>query len=380
MLKRNNIVYIIDGLGMGGAERLMIPVLKYLDRGMFYPRVCVLQDKDGNPIADELRQLGVQVDFLPVSYLREFSAVPRIRSYLQNVNANLVHTQLEFGNILGGIAAKSLGLPCVSTVHTIPSLEKRRKMKLHNMLELFILRVLFDVTIAVSEETRNYYVKFGRLNSTKVKTIYNGIDLSQFIESQKKEKRGIIRAELQIPSSARLIITVAVLRELKGIQYMLRAFPALLKKHPNTYYLIVGDGMYRETLVGEVEKLGLQRNVIFVGRRMDIPQLLSASDVFVLPTLTEALPTVLAEAMAAKQPVVACAVGGIPEMITEGVNGKLIPSKDPQALTDACEKLLDNPEQTTAMGEAGWQIVEEKFNITTQVNNLKELYLSLLSS
>ena len=163
MLKRNNIVYIIDGLGMGGAERLMIPVLKYLDRGMFYPRVCVLQDKDGNPIADELRQLGVQVDFLPVSYLREFSAVPRIRSYLQNVNANLVHTQLEFGNILGGIAAKSLGLPCVSTVHTIPSLEKRRKMKLHNMLELFILRVLFDVTIAVSEETRNYYVKFGRL-------------------------------------------------------------------------------------------------------------------------------------------------------------------------------------------------------------------------
>ncbi|MCB0103935.1 MAG: glycosyltransferase [Anaerolineales bacterium] len=380
MLKRNNIVYIIDGLGMGGAERLMIPVLKYLDRGMFYPRVCVLQDKDGNPIADELRQLGVQVDFLPVSYLREFSAVPRIRSYLQNVNANLVHTQLEFGNILGGIAAKSLGLPCVSTVHTIPSLEKRRKMKLHNMLELFILRVLFDVTIAVSEETRNYYVKFGRLNSTKVKTIYNGIDLSQFIESQKKEKRGIIRAELQIPSSARLIITVAVLRELKGIQYMLRAFPALLKKHPNTYYLIVGDGMYRETLVGEVEKLGLQRNVIFVGRRMDIPQLLSASDVFVLPTLTEALPTVLAEAMAAKLPVVACAVGGIPEMITEGVNGKLIPSKDPQALTDACEKLLDNPEQTTAMGEAGWQIVEEKFNITTQVNNLKELYLSLLSS
>ena len=380
MLKRNNIVYIIDGLGMGGAERLMIPVLKYLDRGMFYPRVCVLQDKDGNPIADELRQLGVQVDFLPVSYLREFSAVPRIRSYLQNVNANLVHTQLEFGNILGGIAAKSLGLPCVSTVHTIPSLEKRRKMKLHNMLELFILRVLFDVTIAVSEETRNYYVKFGRLNSTKVKTIYNGIDLSQFIESQKKEKRGIIRAELQIPSSARLIITVAVLRELKGIQYMLRAFPALLKKHPNTYYLIVGDGMYRETLVGEVEKLGLQRNVIFVGRRMDIPQLLSASDVFVYPTLTEALPTVLAEAMAAKLPVVACAVGGIPEMITEGVNGKLIPSKDPQALTDACEKLLDNPEQTTAMGEAGWQIVEEKFNITTQVNNLKELYLSLLSS
>jgi len=118
--------------------------------------------------------------------------------------------------------------------------------------------------------------------------------------------------------------------------------------------------------------------VIFAGLRNDIPRLLSASDIFVLPTLTEALPTVLAEAMAARLPIVACAVGGVPEMVTDGENGRLVSAGIPRELSDACIALLAVPEVRKKMGEKGWQIVNEKFNIQEQVGQLGKLYLELI--
>ena len=137
-------------------------------------------------------------------------------------------------------------------------------------------------------------------------------------------ERAKVRAELGIPSDANLLTSVAVLRPQKGIQYMIRALSAILASIPNTYYLVVGDGSHRNFLMEEVNTSNLGNRVIFTGMRKDVARLLSASDVFVLPTLTEALPTVLAEAMAARLPIVASRVGGIPEMITTGQNGCLV--------------------------------------------------------
>ena len=105
---------------------------------------------------------------------------------------------------------------------------------------------------------------------------------------------------------------------------------------------------------------------------------LAASDVFVLPTLTEALPTVLAEAMALGLPIVASAVGGIPEMVSNGRNGYLVNPRNPSELADVCRKLLSSPESRTSMGDEGLEIVQQKFNIETQVRQMRELYLDLL--
>jgi glycosyltransferase involved in cell wall biosynthesis len=187
-----------------------------------------------------------------------------------------------------------------------------------------------------------------------------------------------VRAELGIPSDASLFTTVAVLRPLKGIQYMIRALPAILASDPNTYYLVVGDGSHRDALIEEVKKFGVRDRVVFAGMRRDVPRLLSASDVFVLPTLTEALPTVLAEAMAAKLPIIASRVGGVPEMLTDGQNGCLVEPKDVEGLARACIDLLANPEKRTAMGAEGWKIVNQKFNIEKQVDQLEALYLEQL--
>src|SRR4029450_7587873 len=115
--------------------------------------------------------------------------------------------------------------------------------------------------------------------------------------------------------------------------------------HPKTYYLIVGGGSHHEALIEEVNRTGVGERVIFAGMRRAVPRLLAASDIFVLPTLTEALPTVLAEAMAAKLPIIASRVGGVPEMVMDGQNGCLVEPEDVDGLANACIGLLANPEK-----------------------------------
>jgi glycosyltransferase involved in cell wall biosynthesis len=159
---------------------------------------------------------------------------------------------------------------------------------------------------------------------------------------------------------------------------MIQALPAILKNDPDVYYLIVGTGTHQDSLKAEAEKAGINDRVIFAGMRKDIPRLLAASDIFVLPTLTEALPTVLAEAMASHLPIIATSVGGVPEMVENGQNGLLVEPEKPDVLSEACIHLLTSPEERHTMGENGWKVVSNKFNIQNQVENLKLVYLNQL--
>jgi len=378
--RKYKIAYVIDGLSMGGAERLIVPILKHLSRTDFDAYVCALQSKDGNPIAEEIRILGIPVDCLEIKHLRDLNALPRLIKYLKEIDADLVHTQLEFANILGNISSKYLRLPSVCTIHVMPSLDVKTKSKLHQRLEWFVLRYFCNHVISVADEAKQYHLEISGASPDQVSTIYNGIDLSGFLSLDYDFERTNIRAELGIPSDANLLTTVAVLRPQKGIQYMIRALPAILASIPNTYYLVVGDGAHRKTLVEEANKANVSNRVIFTGMRKDVDRLLAASDIFVLPTLTEALPTVLAEAMAAKLPIVASRVGGIPEMVTDGQNGCLVEAENLDGLTTACIHLLNDPEKRIAMGMEGWNIVNQTFNIERQVDKLEELYIEQLSA
>lgn len=374
------LAYFIDGLGMGGAERLMVPVLRNLNKELFEPRVCVFQVRGGNPVAEDLRANGIPVDDLPIPYLRDLTAVPRLRAYLQKYRIDLVHTQLEMGDTLGNIATKLLRLPSVSTIHTMPSQDMSLKSKIHQQVEWFALHHFCDRIISVSEEARQHHLRISNETPAKVTTLYNGIELSPYRQLDPEHERQAVRREFEIPANARLLTTVAVLREPKGIQFMIRAMPQILALFPDTYYLIVGNGAYYDTLLGEVEENGISKHVIFAGMRRDIPSLLFASDVFVLPTLTEALPTVLAEAMAARLPIVASAVGGVPEMIENEKNGYLVTAGNVHELVETCNSLLVNVEKRRTMGENGWQVVNQKFNIVEQVRKLEKLYLDLIYS
>jgi glycosyltransferase involved in cell wall biosynthesis len=376
--RKYRIAYLIDGLSMGGAERLMGPILQHLSRAHFDPYVCAMQSKDGNLLADEIRALGVPVECLDIKRLRDLDAIPRLNKYLKRVGADLVHTQLEAANILGNLSAKFLRLPSLCTIHVMPSLDVKTRTKLHQRVEWFVLRHFCNRVISVSEEARAYHIQISGSSPEQVTTIYNGIDLSAFVSMDDAKEREAVRLELNIPQDANVLVTVAVLRPPKGIQFMIRALPKVLTPHPNTYYLIVGDGPHHDALIDEADKAGVSKQVIFAGMRKDVPRLLAASDVFVLPSLTEALPTVLAEAMAARLPVIASRVGGIPEMIANGQNGLLVEPEDPASLSHACIRLLDYPNERPTMGAAGWKIVNQKFSIERQVAQLMELYLEQL--
>jgi glycosyltransferase involved in cell wall biosynthesis len=377
--KKKNIVWMIDGLGMGGAERLTIPYLQYLANEGFQPRVCVLQERQGNHFAKVLTQMGIPVDLVPVKYLRDLTAIPRLVRYLRTHRTTLVHTQLEFSNTLGNIAAKLLQLPSLCTLHTID--EPARGTKAYRRLKVMLwsLRYFCDRVITVSDELRKHHLAGSKAAPGSVITLYNGIDQSPFRKLD-PEKRTAVREELGIPLAAPLMLTVAVLREPKGIQYMLEAMPIILQAIPEAYYLIVGDGNYRSALEQISDNLNISSRVIFAGYREDIPGLLSTSNVFVLPTLTEALPTVLAEAMATGLPIIASAVGGIPEMVDDQINGILLPPKDPRKLATACIRVLTNCREAQEMGIKGQVIAATKFDIQEQARHLGLVYQELLQA
>src|SRR5215211_621078 len=373
MEKQQPIIWMIDGLGPGGAEQLMPATLKHLKDAGYNIRICALQVRSGNPIAEELTLIGIPVDLIPVPTLRHPLNLFRILRYLRRYQPQILHTQLEFSDILGTVAARILGIPTVSTLHTLDTFEEKKSATWRLKLRWFVLRNFCKKILAVSEKTRTHHLQSGRLGAKKLITLYNGIDISRF-KNIDKSVQYQLKQSLKLPAQSQIIITVAVLREPKGIQYMLKAMANILDQVPNAHYLIVGDGAYGPPLRALVTELAIQKYVTFAGHRTDIPALLSISDVFVLPTLGDALPTVLIEALAAEIPIIASNVGGVPEIIENEVNGLLVPPADSDALTRACLKLIQNHELTARIIQAGNSVVQERFNIGVQVEQLSCIY------
>ncbi len=379
-----NVIWFIDGLGMGGAERLLVPYLRHLHGDSFRVRVCAFQVKDGNLVADQIRQLGVAVDLLPIHHLRDASAIPRLARYLGQQQAHLVHTQLEFANTLGTTAAylrRATGggrLPTVATLHTFDDAQTPGKEARRIRLMWWALRHGCRQIIAVSDGLRRYLEQEARLPPERCLTLYNGIDVDRF-RPQPAAARLAQRQAFNIPPAAPLLITVAVLRQPKGIQHMLQALPALRQTWPDLRYLVVGSGAHAAALEALTVQLGITEAVIFAGTRHDIPDLLAMSDLFVLPTLDDALPTVLMEAMAVGLPLVASNVGGVPEMVTHQQNGLLVPPGNADALVQACRHILQNPTLAQSMSIAGQQTAAARFNITHQAQKLAQIYHTLLA-
>lgn len=368
------VLYLIDSLGPGGAEHLLAAYLPFLRRAGVVPTVIALQDQQGNPLARRIEAQGIPVAELGIRRLRQRGAFGRVRRAIAAAGPEVVHTQLEFAAVLGIPAARRLHLPAVATLHTLDAPAPRSRLALHFRLMAWALRRARRV-IAVSEITRQHYLERARLRPERVVTMYNGIDPTTFQTGP--EVRAAVRAEFGLAPDAQVLVTVAVQREPKGIQYMLEALPQVAEAFPAVRYLLVGDGPYRPALEEQEARLGLSHRVVFTGARDDVARLLAAADLFVLPSLTEALPTVVAEAMAAGLPIVATTVGGIPEMVRHGEAALLVPPQDPEALASAVTRLLANPRQAAAMGRSGRRLAASRFDIRTQAQALADDYRAL---
>ncbi len=296
----------------------------------------------------------------------------KLARYFKENPVNILHVN-DAGAEPASIAARLAGVPhIVGTLHVLPY----NKMQdwVSCLIEFFSIRSM-DVAIAVSEATKKAWIQQTGIAADRIKVVLNGMDLSAFT---REYDVAAVRQELSIPAAAYVISVPARLHPLKGHQYLFEAVSQIRSELPQIMVLIIGDGVLRESLQKKVEGLGIGPMVRFLGHRADIARIMAASDLIVLPSLSETLGLVLAEAQAAGKAVIATNIGGIPEVVENGVTGMLIPPSDSPALARAIVQLVQNPAQCQEMGKKGRERVDRVFPTQRMVAQTLEIYQGLL--
>jgi glycosyltransferase involved in cell wall biosynthesis len=358
---------LIDSLTRGGAEMLLADMAAGAATADIRFSVGYLSDEDGSPAAVRLRERGVEPVLVPVSGLVKPSAFRDVRRHLAGVRPDLLHTHLGYSDAIGGAAARSLRIPTVSSIHLMAwesDLRERARLR----LMAAVRRRCAARVITVSEAARRAFVEAGWDAPERVTTIHSGI------AAEPRPGAGAqVRASLGLGRDDTVVAMVSVVRPGKGHDVAIRAVEALSARYPALRLLIVGEGRAR----ADVERLAapLGHRVVMTGHRDDFMEVLDAADLVVHPSSRDAFPTALLEAMAAGVPVVATAVGGIPEMIEPGRTGLLIEAPPGwQRLAEAIDSLLGEPKRLRQLGAAARDRFEREFTAERWAERLRAVY------
>ena len=373
MKRRFNILQIIETGGPGGAETVLLNIVKNLDRKRFNPLVILL--KKGWFYE---RLLKNQIETKVINSKRSWDIaflIGLIRG-CQQLKIDLIHSHLPGTNLYSCLAGAVAKIPVITTYHNEVFLPGR--VNRYNTLKLFLVRRLATKIVMVADYLKSDFINNAKFSIEKLITIYNGIELAQnkldFDIQAKKREIGIEEDEL-------IVGNVANLRPPKGHQYFVKAAEQIYNNRNRVKFLIVGEG--KGKLKAEIEeqiiKSNLRDKVILMGFRDDVKELLHIMDVFVLSSISEGLPMAIVEAMAASKPVVATKVGGLPELIVPDFNGFLVSPGDPSALANKIMVLLNDKRLREQFGTRGKEIVENKFSLEKMIENYQNLYEELLS-
>jgi glycosyltransferase involved in cell wall biosynthesis len=363
---------VIDTLGTGGAEAMLAEFLAVAPDYGIDASVAYLVG-DGDTLAPRLRRLGVEPRLLEIKSLLGRRDRALVREHLRGSRPDLVHTHLGYADFLGGLGARALGLPALSTLHSAEwALTPRDRVK-DRIMALARRRSAARV-IAVSDAARSRYVGRRWDRPERVVVIRNGVR-----GASPAMGRAEARAELGLGSDGEVIAMVGRLRAGKGHHVAVAATAILRSRGRPVRLVVIGEGEEREAVERMAAPLG--EGVVMAGFRDDIPALLPGIDVVVHPSEHDALPTALIEAMAASVPVVATAVGGIPEIVEDGVTGILVaPGPTAESVADALESLLADPGRMRDFGRAGRARFEAEFTIGRWMKRLVSLYEEVLAA
>lgn len=229
-----------------------------------------------------------------------------------------------------------------------------------------------DKLICVSDEVRRSFQDAG-VPVRKLEIVRNGIVPRRICADRK-----IVRARLNLPLNARIVLTTGRLTEQKGHRFLLEAVPTIIEHAPETHFVLVGEGQLKDELRARVRGLGLQSQVHFTGHRDDVPELMTAADLFVLPSLFEGLPLVILEAMAAGLPVIGTRVCGINEAVIDEITGRLVKAGNARMLAAAVLEALEQPGLAARWGEAGQKRFEREFTAARMAHETFAVYEGLL--
>jgi L-malate glycosyltransferase len=368
------VCHLASGDLWAGAEAQIAMLLSKLSKLQGFKLSVVLLNS--GRLAEELEKEEIPVTILDENRLSSFQILRRFISYLIKGHIDILHIHGYKQNILGCIAAQVSSVK--ATIKTVHGLEepfygiKRYKSMVYAYLDRIFSGLFIDMIITVSHDIQSELAKC--MKTHRIVTIHNGIDPERVKSIVDRE---IVRRDLGIGPNTTVIGTAGRVVPVKGLNYFLGTAKLILTETKDVKFLIVGDGPSLSQLEVTARENGLGNSVIFTGYRSDIYELINAMDIFVLSSLHEGIPTVLLEAIFLHKAIVATAVGGIPEIITDGVSGFLVPPKDVPKLAERIIHLIRNPSEAESLAQRAKAQVERNYTTCHQAKKVSLLYTNI---
>ena len=371
-MNRIRVIHIVPMLSPGGAERVAVHIVNGLNRQRFEPIIISFADPMNCDLDQMLAQAGVEVRYLGKKSGFDYRMYRRLHRVLTEYQPDVVHTHLQ---VLRYALPTMLLLGNPVLLHTVHNLAEREIEPPARVVH----RYAFShgvVPIAVAEEVALSMKRLYKIAQCRV--IANCIPTGRYASPQVPREQW--RAQEGFENDGVLFVCVARFARQKNHAMLLKAFAIGPASDPRARLLLVGDGVLRGELEAEASALGLGDRVRFLGLRTDIPEILGASDVFVLSSDYEGNPLSILEAMAAGLPTVATAVGGVPSLLADETGGVLVQPGDAEGFSKAIGSLLGNRQLRESMGAAAARRAREHFDVTNMVRAYEEVYESLYSS
>ncbi len=355
MSKKIKIIHVISELNYGGAERLLLDLGRKIDKSKFDFQVVTIGR--GGKLVRDFNVAEIKVTVISKHFKGDWTVVRRLKQFFKQEKPDIVHLHLFGGEFWGGWAAKLAKVPVIiGTKHDVlpdPFIKK---------ILLGQVRKFYSRIVAISNASRDFLVKFNKYPGEKITVIYNGIDMSKF----SKEAPPILRHDkVTFCSVGRLV-------PLKNHRTLVRACKYLKRDDWQLY--LVGDGSERSKLQEMVTQQKMEEKILFTGFIPDIREYLEKSDVFVLASRSEGMGLSVIEAAALGKFVVASRVGGVPEIITDGVNGRMFEPNDLESLVNIMNWIFTHRDEAQKMAVKLQSRVHEKFDINLLIKEYENLY------
>lgn len=377
MTKKIRIMHLIDSYSIGGAEKLAFDIVTRMDKArfdIFICSICSKKDNEERDMREKLENCGVKtltIDKIPKK--QRFVSIMKLAKILSKNKIDILHTHCSPPDFYGKISAFLIHLNLVfSTIHNTKGYSIWRERIMKNFTTKYIV---------ISEEVEKYALKTLKIPSEKIKIIYIGIDVENFTNCLVKKEDKLKELGININNCSKIVTTVGRINQQKGHIYFIKAAELVLKKFPDTHFLIIGNTQNGKDLYQKLIKIiknkDLESKITFTGIVPNIPEILAISDIFVLPSIFEGFARVTIEAAMAGLPIVATDVGSIRQIVFDKENGLIVHSKDINALANGIEFMLSDEVRAKKMGLRGIKIAK-KFKIEKTVSEYEQLYLSYL--
>jgi sugar transferase (PEP-CTERM/EpsH1 system associated) len=368
MPAQRRIMQVVHSLDFGGLEKMVIDLSDELEKNGYRSIICCM-DKNGAMI-EQAKNKGLKVLAIGRKAGVDYLLPLKLANLIKTEKIEIVHTHNMGPMLYGTLGAWIARVPAVHTKHD-------RENKITSKVLWSAAWSMNKSVIMISEDARKEFLKHTFVEPAKVRVIRNGINVAAFAAPVDVQSK---RNSLGIQPSEIVLGTVARLSKEKDQCTLIDAFAQINKIIPQTKLLIVGEGAMRDKLEDHAKERRILDNVMFLGSRTDVAEILAVLDVFVLTSLTEGISISLLEAMASGKPVIVTSVGGNPEVVTGGIDGILVPPKDAVKIAEAAVSLLTNSGLMQKMGQMARTHVRERFDLCQMVKQYEELYHSCFKS